>query len=728
MAKNFKSYVLGALAVAAVALSGCSKNDAGMKEIGNKDFSVTLTGANTKTTNDGLATLWAANDAINLFHNQAGESEPVYLNDGKFTTSEAGATATFSGTLAEEIDESKAYNWYAFYPYTSQVETPANTSKGYVTVGSGAKLTQTQNGNNSTAHISGKNYPVAGVLSKIPGSENPVIQMKHLSSLVAVTVENQTDAPITVSSISMTADGVDIIGTYYIDFTQDPAVFTPSGDTYVSSTAVLVVNDGEEIAPKESAKFYFAVKPFVVNEGDMLTLMVSGSNGPEEKIISAEKNYEFKSGKIKNIKFVYDVTEASYDFTTVAELNAIAAEVGNTPTSKFGKLTDAVVSFVPNTGVAIITDGTGSVTYFKSSHGLKQGQTFTGDVNVTVLNYNDLYSEITTIDAAFEGDGAVVEPASITIADLIGNYTTYQNDYVKVDELEVTAIDGKNISVTDGTNSYIVYLNSGTAPCVVSDKISVVGTVTKFGTTEEIKAWKAADITVTSHTATKHKVTYTQPATGGSFYVCYASNSSSEIKSGDEVLEGEVVTIQATAASGYKFSSWTVTGATVGSATAASTSFTMGAEDVTIAASFVEEGATDWSVVETSNVLMKKENGTNAYEHTVNLRPAIKIGTGSLGGSYKISLPAGTTKLHLHAVAWKGVTGLSLNVTGATATPSSIALTANDAITGTPTAWTITNPADYYFVINFSNIVTDTEITLTTSIAKRFILWGVNTE
>ena len=726
MAKNFKSYVLGALAVAAVALSGCSKNDAGMKEIGNKDFSVTLTGANTKTTNDGLATLWAANDAINLFHNQAGESEPVYVNDGKFTTSAAGATATFSGTLAEEIDESKAYNWYAFYPYTSQVETPANTSKGYVTVGSGAKLTQTQNGNNSTAHISGKNYPVAGVLSKIPGSENPVIQMKHLSSLVAVTVENQTDAPITVSSISMTADGVDIIGTYYIDFTQDPAVFTPSGDTYVSSTAVLVVNDGEEIAPKESAKFYFAVKPFVVNEGDMLTLMVSGSNGPEEKIISAEKNYEFKSGKIKNIKFVYDVTEASYDFTTVAELNAIAAEVGNTPTSKFGKLTDAVVSFVPATNSCIITDGTGSVTYYKSGHGLKQGQTFTGDVNVTVLNYNDLYSEITTIDAAFEGEGAVVEPASITIADLIGNYTTYQNDYVKVDELEVTAIDGKNISVTDGTNSYIVYLNSGTAPCVVSDKISVVGTVTKFGTTEEIKAWKAADITVTSHTATKHKVTFSQPTDGsGSFVV---KDGSTTISSGDEVMEGNTVTIVATPATGFKFSSWSVTGATPENNSAASTTFTMGSEDVTIAATFMEEGATDWSLVETSNVLMKKENGTNAYEHTVNLRPAIKIGTGSLGGSYKISLPAGTTKLHLHAVAWKGVTGLSLNVTGATATPSSIALTANDAITGTPTAWTITNPADYYFVINFSNIVTDTEITLTTSIAKRFILWGVNTE
>ena len=52
-------------------------------------------------------------------------------------------------------------------------------------------------------------------------------------------------------------------------------------------------------------------------------------------------------------------------------------------------------------------------------------------------------------------------------------------------------------------------------------------------------------------------------------------------------MEGEVVTIQATPASGFKFNKWTVTGATPGDATKATTSFTMGAEDVTIAADFV---------------------------------------------------------------------------------------------------------------------------------------------
>jgi hypothetical protein len=492
------------------------------------------------------------------------------------------------------------------------------------------------------------------------------------------------------------------------------------------------VTDGEAIAAGESATFYLAIKPFTVNEGDDFTVSVTATNGAQEKVISAEKNYVFSAGKMKTINFTYDQQEVSYDFNTVAELNTLAMDdAGTTAKSYFGKLTNAVITFVsPDTKTVIISDGSASIMYYNNAGTtLKQGQTYSGDLTVSALNYKSQYTEISSMDVTlFTGDGAVVEPTTLTIAQLVGNYTTYQNEYCKVTELEVTAIDGKNISVTDGTNNYIVYLNSGTAPCVVSDKITAIGTVTKFNTTEEIKVWKADDIIVTSHTATKHKVTYSQPATGGTFYVCYASSSSTEIKSGDEVMEGEVVTIQATPASGFKFNKWTVTGATPGDASKATTSFTMGSEDVTIAASFVEEGATDWSLVESSNVLMKASQSDKGYEHTVNLKPAIKIGTSSVGGYYKISLPAGTTKLHLHAVAWSGVTGLKLNVSGATATPSSISLTANSDITGNGTAWTIANPSDYYFMIEFSNIVTDTEITLTSSIAKRYILWGINTE
>jgi hypothetical protein len=600
MTKNFKSYILSALAVAAIALSSCSKSDEGMTPAQKKDFSVVLTGVSTKTTNDGMSTLWAANDAINLFHAPLGGEATTgmeYVSDGEFSTTQSGATATFTGTLAADFDETLTYNWYAFYPYTKQITTPANSSAGYTYVGGRSDRSQTQTGNNSTAHICGTNYPIAGILNKVAGSEKPVITMRHLSSLVAVKVTNGLKAdPITVSKVSITADGVDIVGSYYIDFTDpnNPS-FVPSNTNYVSSTANLEVTDGEAIAAGESATFYLAIKPFTVNEGDDFTVSVTATNGAQEKVISADKNYVFSAGKMKTINFTYDQQEVSYDFTTVAELNTLAMDdAGTTAKSYFGKLTNAVITFVsPDTKTVIISDGSASIMYYNNAGTtLKQGQTYSGDLTVSALNYKSQYTEISSMDVTlFTGDGAVVEPTTLTLAQVIGNYNTYQNEYAKMTDLEVTAVSGKNITVTDGTNSYVVYLNSGTVPCVAGDNITAIGTITKFisgsNTTEELKVWDAESITVNSHTATKHKVTYTQPATGGTFYVCYASNSSTEIKSGDEVMEGEVVTIQATPASGFKFNKWTVTGSTPGDATKATTSFTMGAEDVTIAVEFI---------------------------------------------------------------------------------------------------------------------------------------------
>ena len=363
MTKNFKSYILSALAVAAIAFTGCSKSDEGMPEVNKKDFSVTLSGVSTKTTNEGVSTLWSANDAINLFHVKLGGTAYEYVNDGKFTTAAAGATATFTGELGEELDPEGAYSWYAFYPYVSQKIDPENTTAGYTYVGGRSDRAQTQTGNNSTAHISGTNYPVAGVCEKISGTEKPVITMRHLSSLVAVKVTNGLKAdPITVTKVSITADGEDIVGSYFINFANPfNPTFVPSRADFVSNTANLVVTDGEEIAAGASATFYLAVKPFTVNRGDDFTVSVTATNGEQEKVISADKNYTFAAGKIKTINFSYDKSEVTYDFTTVAELNALKT---STPTSHIGKLTNAVVSFVPDEKNAVIKDATGSVLYY----------------------------------------------------------------------------------------------------------------------------------------------------------------------------------------------------------------------------------------------------------------------------------------------------------------------------------------------------------------------------
>ena len=277
----------------------------------------------------------------------------------------------------------------------------------------------------------------------------------------------------------------------------------------------------------------------------------------------------------------------SYDFETIAELNAL---VTSTSYTYSGKLTNAVVSFVPTANAAIVKDATGSVMFYKSTqdggHGLLQGKTYTGDIEVTAVKYNDLYSEITVWDAAFTGNETPVAPESVTLASLVGNYDDYQNAYVQVSNLTVTNVNIKNITVTGGTDSYEVYFNpNGTVPCGVGDVITAVGTVTKYGSTEQIKVWDANDITVT--TVAPKAITFTQPSAGGSFTVSVGGNT---ITSGTTVASGTTVTLTATPANDYTFDGWTVTGATVADASAATTTFTMGTSAVNISASFSSTG------------------------------------------------------------------------------------------------------------------------------------------
>lgn len=309
----------------------------------------------------------------------------------------------------------------------------------------------------------------------------------------------------------------------------------------------------------------------------------------------------------------------TYDFESVAKLNEI---VTSTSSTYNGYLTDAVVSFVPANNVAIIKDATGSVMYYKSNHGLKQGQTYTGTLTVTAIKYNDLYSEITAINgASFSGAQTAVAPASVSLADLINNYDSYQNAYVSVAGLTVTNINGKDIVVTDGTNEYVVYYNPGSPSCLVGDVITAIGTVTKYKTTEEIKVWAADGLEVTA--STPKSVTFTQPTQEGCSIA--VSVDGSVITSGTTVAAGSTVTLTATAGDKYSFRSWSVTGADLADASAATTTFTMGATEVVISASFVSnkiltidfendtETYTDWTF---TNMISKQTGSIEAHGGT----------------------------------------------------------------------------------------------------------------
>jgi len=274
-----------------------------------------------------------------------------------------------------------------------------------------------------------------------------------------------------------------------------------------------------------------------------------------------------------------EVSTPGSDFTTVAQLNALAATAGDYS----GTLTNAVISFVPDTKNAVIKDATGSTLVFVTDHGLLQGQTLTGPITVTATMYHNC-AEITALTANFTGSQATVAPQVFTLSQLVGNLSTYQSAYVQVNDLEVTGINDKNISVKNGSNTYVVYAAAGVPSGLAEgDVITAVGTIAWYNNNDQIKVWSTDGITITqAHTPTAHAVTFTQPSAGGSFTI---KVNGSAISSGTEVLEGTVVTLTATPASGYNFTSWTVTGATL-SGNTATTTFTMGTSEVEISAQF----------------------------------------------------------------------------------------------------------------------------------------------
>ena len=290
---------LGLMLVSALTLTNCTKNiETPVVESEGVPFEIVASTVETKTVNDGMSTLWAAGDQINLFHAVAGTT--TYSNDKNFTVNNV-ETGLFKGTLTGTLAEDAAYDWYAFYPYTSQMTTPANTS-AYAYIGNKNGLTQ--NGYDSMAHVSGTNCPLYGVAKAVPAGEMPSLQMHHLSSVIAVKVTNTLDTPLKVNEVVFTADGNDLTGSFYINIAGDKATYKPSTG-YVSTEAKVTVNNATELDEGESATVYIVIVPFEANEGDTLELIVNGY----KKEIKLEKDVDFEAGKIKTLNFAYDSTE-----------------------------------------------------------------------------------------------------------------------------------------------------------------------------------------------------------------------------------------------------------------------------------------------------------------------------------------------------------------------------------------------------------------------------------
>ena len=145
-----------------------------------------------------------------------------------------------------------------------------------------------------------------------------------------------------------------------------------------------------------------------------------------------------------------------------------------------------------------------------------------------------------------------------------------------------------------------------------------------------------------------------------------------------------------------------------------------------------DSSAAGYEAVHTSNVTFPAGNSdAKLYTSKVEINnvsyDAIKAGSSKAKGDVTITVPAETTKLHIHIATWTGTTTTVDVKSGNTVITTLSNIAGDTGISGNGSTYTLAaSPASYYKVIELNNT---TSVTFTyKSGDKRFVLWGVNAE
>ena len=108
---------------------------------------------------------------------------------------------------------------------------------------------------------------------------------------------------------------------------------------------------------------------------------------------------------------------------------------------------------------------------------------------------------------------------------------------------------------------------------------------------------------------------------------------------------------------------------------------------------------------------------------------AVKAGTKSGAGKLSIKIPAGTTKLHIHAAGWKGDNS-SFTIEGATVSDDTITPMSDDGVSNSSPFKLKGDPTSYYKELSLTGVTAETTLTITAAKASkcRFVIFGVNAE
>lgn len=453
----------GLMMAAIVALTNCQKKEL-EPQVRPDGIKLVMATDDTKTTNDGMSTLWAEKDRVGVFFQDVTGG---YETLGAFNLTGGAGTknGTFEPASTEtegfaKLNTSASYNWYAFYPYSGGVKTPASTDDegGYIYIGQRNGINQ--DGYDSSAAICGSNCALYAKKENATVSElTNSVTVKHLTSLIEFELVNQTGQDIIISSVTLTASEP-VVGSFYVDVTGSEPAYISSGDQYVKKEAAVFIQNAGTLANGSSAKAYLPIKPYTQSASEPFKVEVTGSIGGNtgskefSSVLASGKNV-FEAGKVKKIKLNIDSMAASGNVNTVAEV--LSGTVGEEYTINGAQVTSVVGSSY------FVTDATGTIMCYKSGHGLAIGDIV--NVQGKTKAYNNLVEFDGPVATKVSGGTRSITPAVWSTSDMVAAYGNAQIAYVTY-EAEFTGSRNAPLTGTD----IVLYTTNASGVSISKDK------------------------------------------------------------------------------------------------------------------------------------------------------------------------------------------------------------------------------------------------------------------
>lgn len=590
MKKFFSSIFV--IAAAALAFSACQKQEAQVNVPGATTINFKAVSPDTKAVfGDAYKVSWTGTEEVKV---------TTHFNDATTADATVGTDGAFSATM----DVNPPYRFYAAVPASAVYAVNEKYWDWNFTVP--AEQTPGKNTPDEAAVIL---YAQSDSLETAP-AEALELQFHHLLSYGVLNIKNLSLASgESVSSIAMAFE-FNVAGGLYLYPKTDEISAHHSSKTITLNTSAV-------------DNLWFSLIPQSDMSGSDVTVTVYTNNGTKyaKTATFPDDGVSFNAGSVNNINidFTGVTAEGEYDFTTIAELNALASS--SSQAGLKGNVKDVVVSYV-NGSNAYLEDATGATLLYRSNHGLTQGQKINGPITVTLTTYHSC-SELTALDTseATVTTGATIPCTTKTLAELMadGALAKYQSMRIKVVDVNVTKgfssssrtgemeQNGTTMAVYSGVNSgltgvvtganadfvgFIAYYNGNQLVVYTDDDITIhssmtegtisldpsslslevgkTGTITATTNSDATVVWTSSDETV----ATVNNGVVTAVAAGSaritasvaetSKFTAAEASASVVVKDPSATTVSDVLTVDllnwAATSNGYQ--DWTYTGAT----------------------------------------------------------------------------------------------------------------------------------------------------------------------